>query len=490
MEAPVSVGEVLAGKYRVDRVLGMGGMGVVVAAYDLMLERRVAIKFLLNDALQNPEIVARFAREARSAVRIESEHIARVIDVGVLPVGAPYIVMEYLEGNDLAHRVATQGAVPVEEAVDYLLQACEAVAEAHALGIVHRDLKPANLFLTRRADGTNFVKVLDFGISKVTSGAHGSQPDLSLTKTSAVMGSPMYMAPEQMRSTRAVDPRADVWALGVILYELLSGKMPFEATTMPELCALVLTEQPPPLRDRCPWVPPAVAAAIDRCLQKEPGLRFANVSEFANALVDFGPQKSRASAERISRVLRAAGVATHSLAPQSPAAAVDPRPGESTSAAWSPTTTGSGRRGNVASAIAIGGGLVVAAGVGAILLLHGRAPSVDPSAASATAALASPAASAPPSPALSAAVTSAPAVTLEPAPVPSAAPVAGSESGARPLLPAALPTAQGVHRSGPAKPSKNAPEPRIAAAPPPPLASPPPPAEPAKKRNPLDIGLK
>jgi serine/threonine protein kinase len=456
----------------------------------LMLERHVAIKFLLNDAVQNPEVVARFAREARSAVRIESEHVARVIDVGALPAGAPYMVMEYLEGNDLAHRVAAQGAVPVEEAIDYLLQACEAIAEAHALGIVHRDLKPANLFLTRRADGTNFVKVLDFGISKAATGAPGSQLDLSLTKTSTVMGSPMYMGPEQMRSTRAVDARADIWALGVILYELISGKVPFEATTMPELCALVLTEPPPPLRERCPWVPPAVAAAIERCLQKDPNQRFANVSELANALVDFGPQKARHSAERISRVLRAAGVPTHSLAPHSPspAASSDARSGASTNAAWSPSSTGSARRGGPAPAIAIGAAIAIAGAIAVTLLLHGRKPDANSGAAGAPASVVSPGVSAEFVAAPSVAPTpSAAAPTIAPAPV--AAPSASATETAPPLASAATPTPAQRHASASAKPSKAALAPvaaPIAAAP----VAPPPPVEPPKKRNPLDIGLK
>ncbi|HTA90660.1 MAG TPA: serine/threonine-protein kinase [Polyangiaceae bacterium] len=494
MEAPVSPGEVLAGKYRVQRVLGVGGMGVVVAADDLLLERRVAIKFLLSDALQNPEVVARFAREARSAVRIESEHVARVIDVGSLPSGSPYIVMEYLEGSDLAHHVA-RGALPVPEAIDYLLQACEAIAEAHALGIVHRDLKPANLFLTRRADGAAFVKVLDFGISKAASGATGSQPDMALTKTSTVMGSPMYMAPEQMRSTRAVDARADIWALGVILYELVSGKVPFEATTMPELCAMVLTEAPPPLGERCPWVPAAVVSAIDRCMQKDPAQRFGNVSELANALVGEGPEKSRLSAERISRVLRAAGIDTRSIMPSANAAQLESRPGESTSAAWAPATTGNARRTSAAPALALGVLLLVGAAVALTLLVSGHKASVEASSASA-AALAAPVASAALATTEPASVT--PSVTPQAvlsAPPPSAAPASAPlGSAAPPRVNVAEPVVepQAVRRaSGSLKATKAAPvpvaPPAVAAAAPAPL---PPAVAAAKPHNPLDIGLK
>ncbi|HEY4158027.1 MAG TPA: serine/threonine-protein kinase [Polyangiaceae bacterium] len=514
MDAPISIGDVLAGKYRVERVLGVGGMGVVVAAEDLLLERRVAIKFLLDDGLQNPEVLARFGREARSAVRIESEHVARVIDVGSLPNGSPYIVMEYLEGKDLAQHVAAQGALPVEESVDYLLQACEAIAEAHALGIVHRDLKPANLFLTRRTDGTVFVKVLDFGISKAVSGARGSQPDVSLTKTSAVMGSPLYMAPEQMRSTRTVDARADIWALGVILYELVSGKVPFEATAMPELCALVLTEAPMPLDKRCPSVPTALAGVVARCLEKEPAQRFANISELANALAGFGPQKARLSAERISRVLRAAGVDTHPITQQTDSALPAERPGEATSAAWSPGTTGSVRRASALPVIAVGALLLLGAGVGTVFLMNGRKASLDASTASAPAAPLPPAVSVEPvaAPLPSLPVGVAPETDAIPANSAVGEPSSPIASAGTPAAPAVV--AQATH-SGFGKASKpSAPTPPsvvatpvvvapvvaapvvpapVAEAPPiaaPPVAPAPPPPAPPKKRNALDIVFK
>src|SRR5690606_21773595 len=195
-------GTVLAGKFCIEQVLGQGGMGVVVAARHLQLDERVALKFLLPEALSNAEAVARFAREARAAVKIKSEHVARVTDVGTLETGSPYMVMEYLRGTDLGDLVHTQGPLPIADAVEYLLQACEAVAEAHALGIVHRVLKPSNLFLTRRADGSPSIKVLDFGISKVTTGADSQ---MNMTRTATVMGSPLYMSPEQMASARDVD---------------------------------------------------------------------------------------------------------------------------------------------------------------------------------------------------------------------------------------------------------------------------------------------
>jgi len=473
MDAPVTEGEILAGKYRVERVLGVGGMGVVVAAHHLQLDKRVALKFLLPEAATNAEVVARFAREARAAVKIESEHVARVIDVGSLESGAPYMVMEYLVGSDLAQRLAEHGAIPIEDAIDYLLQACEAIAEAHAAGIVHRDLKPANLFLTRRADGSSLVKVLDFGISKATQPA-GSQPDMSLTKTASVMGSPLYMAPEQMRSTRSVDARADIWALGVILYELLSGKVPFEATTMPELCAMVLTETPPALRDTRPGTPAGLSAIIERCLKKDPAERFGNVSELANALSSFAPPRSRLSVERISRVLRAAGVATESLAPAAESAGA-PRMGDSTSAAWSPASTSSSRRSGKLPWLLGLGGVLGAAALGLVALRTGHsdppassqppAPAAEPQAAAAAAQIQL-------APAPSAVETAAP-------PAPSGAPSAApSLASAAPQLPR---PAQHRPKDLPAKPAAAAPAAEPVA---------PPAATPAPKKSPLNVGLK
>jgi serine/threonine-protein kinase len=313
--APVAAGTVLAGKYRIDRVLGEGGMGIVVAATDLALDRKVAIKFLLPDFAKHEEATQRFLREARAAVKIQSDHVARVIDVGTLEGGAPYMVMEYLEGRDLSAVIAEHRRLPVEEAVAHVIEACDAIAEAHSVGIVHRDLKPANLFLTRQPDGTSRVKVLDFGISKamVT-----GESDHSLTRTSSMMGSPLYMSPEQMRSAKNVDPRTDVWALGVILFELLTGDPPFNAESIPELSAKVLLENPTPIRGVRPDVPPALEAAVMRALEKDPAKRFTTVAELAMALVAFGPARTRANAERASRVLRVPG--------PSPAASTQPMP--------------------------------------------------------------------------------------------------------------------------------------------------------------------
>ncbi|MBS2018743.1 MAG: serine/threonine protein kinase [Deltaproteobacteria bacterium] len=296
MSAPVREGDILAGKYRVERVLAQGGMGVVVAAIHQQLEQRVALKFLLPDEMKNESVVGRFLREARAAVRLRSEHVARVLDVGTAETGSPYIVMEYLEGRDLSAVLAEGQPISVRSAVSYVLQASEAVAEAHALGIVHRDLKPANLFLTHRADGTACVKVLDFGVSKMVG------RELGMTKTNAVLGTPFYMAPEQLRSSRDADVRSDVWALGMVLYELLTGTVAFERETLPALCMAIMNDPVPSPRAVRPDVPAELEDIIYRALAKEPSHRYASLAELAQALAPFSPLGA-ASERRISRVL-------------------------------------------------------------------------------------------------------------------------------------------------------------------------------------------
>lgn len=294
----MSPGQLVAGgKYRVDRVLGIGGMGVVVAATHLHLGQAVAIKFMLPAALKDKESVERFLREARSAAQLRSEHVTRVLDVGTLETGAPYIVMEYLEGLTLDAFLEQGNSLSIGEAVEYTIQVCEAVAEAHARGIIHRDIKPTNLFLTRTADKQALVKVIDFGLSK-TIGANSRK----ITKDFTVMGTPTYMSPEQLRSTSDVDTRTDIWALGVVLYELLSGQVPFEAESIAEVCALVLGSPPRPIEAERRDVPPGLAAVITRCLQKEPDDRFATVAELAEALDPFVPVGTAKAGERIRRV--------------------------------------------------------------------------------------------------------------------------------------------------------------------------------------------
>jgi len=368
LDIGVRPGDILAGKYQVERVLGVGGMGVVVAAHHVQLEEKVALKFLLPDALHNSEAVARFVREARAAVKIKSEHVARVTDVGQLENGSPYIVMEYLDGSDLSGLLRNQGAMPVEQAVDFVLQACEALADAHALGIVHRDLKPANLFCIQRSDGGLSIKVLDFGISKITT---PGAPGHDMTRTSALMGSPLYMSPEQMTLSKGVDARTDIWSLGIILFELLTGRTPFEAEAVTHLAVKVTNDPAPPVRSIRFDAPAGLEAVIARCLEKDRAKRFQNVGELAVALRDFGPKNGRISVERVLGTLRKAGMFGDVVPPSGSAAAPVATHAASTpnapqtDASWGHTAAGtrSGGKAVVGVAVAVALGVVVVAGV-------------------------------------------------------------------------------------------------------------------------------
>ena len=306
-EMPFSVGQVIAGKFEITKLLGVGGVGFVVAANHLELAQKVALKFLRPEMLANTQVAGRFAHEALAAARIKSEHVARVYDVGSLDDGTPFIVMEFLDGRDLFDIVTQDGPQPVRLAVDYMLQACEALADAHSCGIVHRDIKPENLFLLHRSEGIELIKILDFGISKLALTGSAFKSNVPLVKTMLPVGSPVYMSPEQIRASKDTDHRTDIWSMGCVLYELLTGGAAFDAPTLTQLSAAILETNPgPPSRNRSD-VPPEIDAIVKRCLEKNPADRFQNVAQLAMALYPYGPRRSRIHAERCCRLLKVLG---------------------------------------------------------------------------------------------------------------------------------------------------------------------------------------
>ena len=400
-------GALIDGKYRVDQVLGEGGMGIVFQATHVRLGQRFAIKMLHPHMLSKPEIVERFEREARAAAQLRSPNAVRVVDVDVTPDHLPYMVMEFLDGHDLAAELQTRGRFSVSDAVDCVLQACRAMAEAHALGIVHRDLKPANLFLAREGT-TTVVKVLAFGISKMAA----SELDVHVTSTLATMGTPLYMSPEQIRSTKSVDARADVWSLGVILFELLAGRPPFTGSAM-AVSAAIVADPPTSLRELQPGVPEALEQVMLKALAKTPDARWPDVQALAAALAPF--REGRVSIlpsgarERLTSSPSLASGPT--LAAPTPGIVVSPMahteaaaPGATpapviTAGSWAAQpagTTTRPRRGRVAFLAALAAVPVVALAVGAVVVLRpapvtrdvpvAAAPAPPPAAYSAVAA--------------------------------------------------------------------------------------------------------
>jgi serine/threonine-protein kinase len=293
----LDVGQVLEGKYRVDAILGQGGMGVVVACTHMGLGEKRAVKVLRRDVLSDHDAVQRFIREARAAGQLKSEHVAKVFDVNLHDGDLPFMVMEFLEGADIGQLLEERTTLGATWAVDLTLQAAEALAEAHSHGIVHRDVKPSNLFVTWRPDGSAIVKVLDFGISKSPIGT-----DMKLTQTQSVLGTPAYMSPEQMRSAHMVDSRSDIWSLGCVLYEMIEGVRPFEADSFSEMCVKVAVDPPrPALIAARP-----LAAVLERCLAKQPDERYSTMAELGRDLVPFAsnPPQAQHLVERIARMLR------------------------------------------------------------------------------------------------------------------------------------------------------------------------------------------
>ena len=295
----IRIGQVLLDKYRVESILGQGGMGVVVECTHVQLNERVALKLLRQDVMLDRDAVERFKREGQAAAKLKSEYVARVRDVGELENGTPFMVMEYLDGQDLGVLLTERGSLPMPWATELILQTCEALAEAHSYGIVHRDVKPTNLFVTWRPDGTALIKVLDFGISK---SATGVGQDMHLTQTQSLLGTPAYMSPEQMRSARLVDGRTDIWSLGSVLYELIEGHKPFEAESFSEMCVKVAVDAPAPMTK----APYELQQVVLRCLEKTPEARYQSMGDLARDLVPFtqDPQSATMLVERMQRMQR------------------------------------------------------------------------------------------------------------------------------------------------------------------------------------------
>jgi len=276
------IGMILQDRYRIVRQLGEGGMGAVYEGEHLLIKKRVAIKCLHAQYAQNPEVVARFHREALAATSIGHQNIIEVTDLGRFPDGAVFMVLEYLQGRDFARLIDDEGPQPLGRIVHIMMQICDALTAAHGKEIVHRDLKPENVFLIKRGDDADFVKLLDFGISKMKSSS--DSPGSNMTRTGMALGTPYYMAPEQAQGLKNVDHRADIYALGVILFRALTGQHPFDHDSYPMLVLKICTEPPPPLRRYRPDLPPEIEQIAAKMLAKTPDERFQNCAAVKAAL--------------------------------------------------------------------------------------------------------------------------------------------------------------------------------------------------------------
>lgn len=300
-EDDVPEGTILAGKYRVERVLGAGGMGVVVRVSPLEQAGVFALKFLRPSVARDSLAARRFVREATAAGRIESPHVVRIPDVGELESGVPYLLMEFLDGTTLDAAMAGGKRLPLRQACDYAQQIALGLAAAHKTGVIHRDIKPANLYVVRGPDGGDLIKIADFGVSKILDPDDANGPSLTRTQTS--LGSPLYMSPEQMRSARTADGRADLWSLGAVLYRMATGALPFDAKSLPRLCVQVLQGEFAPVCTRCPDLPAEFADVVERCLRVDPNQRYADVAELARALAPFVGEAGIPRAERCRAIL-------------------------------------------------------------------------------------------------------------------------------------------------------------------------------------------
>jgi serine/threonine-protein kinase len=407
--------DVVGGKYRIERTIGSGGMGNVYAATHVGLGTTFALKVLRSS--EGAESHARFEREARATASLRSEHVARVIDFGWFQ-DAPFMVLELLEGRDLDQEICARGRLPAAEAVDLVLQACDGLAEAHAAGIIHRDIKPSNLFLARRSNGATVLKVLDFGISKRVDG------DESLTGSATMLGSPLFMAPEQIRSAKHVDVRVDVWALGVVLFQALTGQLPFRGDGVSSTLAAVMIDEPPDVRALCPETSADLEAIVRRCLQKNPAFRYRGVAELAMALAPHASPGGRQLAERLAPRAHAPQESVGRLGTtldESTSAPISPEARTDAASTWDPPLAPSRapapRRRRMLAGLALTLTVVVGASIGSVLWLVGARSTRLP------VLVFPPAARAPTASVASFAVSSTPASASAPAPASVSAPV-------------------------------------------------------------------
>jgi eukaryotic-like serine/threonine-protein kinase len=384
------VGELVGGKYRIVRLLASGGMGVVYEAHHTVVRRRFAIKFLRRDLAERREILTRFQREAEAAGALENENVTAAVDFGIAEDGTPYILMEYLVGESLAALLEREGRLPVSRATDLLIQACTGIAAAHAAGIVHRDLKPHNLFVCQRNDGTDLLKVLDFGVAKL----QVAEDAIAATRTGMVLGTAAYMSPEQARGDKLVDGKTDVYALGAILYEMLSLKRPHPGDSQNAILHHIATQPAVPLESVQPDLPPALVELVGRTLALNQAERPATVGALGEGLVPFARREVFAAREEsaptrgeLSSTLLAPGAGD---APSSAGSSRSASTANERGPARAPRPRG--RRW-----LAFVGGGAVAAGVVVAAIVHRPSPSRSVNASSPTLAAPSPSAS-PPAP--------------------------------------------------------------------------------------------
>jgi serine/threonine-protein kinase len=304
-----SEGEVLLEKYAVERVLGEGGMGAVLRAQHVLRRVPVALKFIHPKVLAIPGAVERFYNEAVAASRIANEHVVQILDVDRLPSGVPFIVMEFLEGRDLASVLQSEPAhtLAVPRAVHIAIQTLRALSAAHRAGVVHRDMKPSNVFLVDRDGDHDFVKLVDFGISKVR--AESSENEASLTQVNSTLGTPLYMAPEQARSAREVDARSDIYSVAVILYEMLAARTPYvpETGEFTEILYKLFTTEPPSLRELRADLDADLVAVVERAMRKDPAERYESAAAFAADLAVFADERSVNEIHRLRQAELAGG---------------------------------------------------------------------------------------------------------------------------------------------------------------------------------------